>query len=240
MLNEERYLKQLPVIGCEGQEKLNRASVLVVGAGGLGSPLLYYLAAAGVGSITVMDNDKVTLSNLNRQIIFKTTDVNKLKAPLAATRLSELNDSINIKPITETLTAENAPNIIKGFDILALCADNLKTRLIANAACVRAGIPFVNAGVSGFSGTLTTVIPGETACLSCIYGSAGNNPANNGAILGATAGCVAGMQAMAVIRCLTGIDEPSAGNLLIFDGEFMSLRHVPIKRDQNCAVCSVK
>ena len=233
-----RYERQilLPEIGTAGQCRLARASVLVVGAGGLGAPALQYLAAAGVGHIGVVDGDAVSESNLNRQILYGGDDIGGKKADLAVERLRRINGEIKISAIPEALTDDNACEIIRGYSALALCADSLGARKTANRACAAANVPFVDGAVNRFHGTVMTVVPGETPCYECVYG----HSAQSGEIipvLGAMAGWVGCAQAMAAIRLLLGADDPSRGAILLLDGNDMTTERIPVEKNPRCAVC---
>ncbi|MDR2939326.1 MAG: HesA/MoeB/ThiF family protein [Clostridiales bacterium] len=232
----ERYARQLilPEIGTVGQNKLLKASVLVIGAGGLGSPALQYLAAAGVGKIGVMDGDTVSLSNLNRQILYSKDDIGKPKALCAAGLLKKINGEIEIIAYPELLTNENAQTIIKNYDMVALCTDSVDARKITNYACVKTNTPYVDGAVSGFSGTLLTVIPGQTACYECIYGSA-IQPEGPTPILGAMAGWVGCAEALAVTQLILGV--ATKGIILFFDGIKMATEEIEVAKDPNCKVC---
>jgi adenylyltransferase/sulfurtransferase len=233
-----RYERQvlLPEIGETGQRRLAEASVLVIGAGGLGAPVLQYLAAAGVGAIGVMDDDTVSLSNMNRQILYDEKDIGKPKAICAVEKLQKLNSATLITAIPEMLTDDNAADIIKAYNILALCTDSIEARKIANRACVTAGKPFVDGAVGEFSGIVMTVIPGETACYDCVHGHITQKP-EPVPILGAFAGWVGCAEALAVLRFLLGLNEPSRGALLFLDGKEMATEVIPVARNPNCPVC---
>jgi len=235
-----RYERQiiLPEIGEAGQAKLAAASILVVGAGGLGAPVLQYLAAAGVGHIGVIDGDVVSESNLNRQILYGDRDIGKEKALLAAKRLEYLNKDIKITAIHKMLSDQNAPEIISGYDALALCTDNLEARKIANRACVGAKKPFVDGAVGGFYGTVITVVPGETPCYECIQGAA-VQPKGKIPILGAMAAWIGCAEALTVIRLLLGANDPSRGAMLFFDGTQMTIERILLERNLGCACGSI-
>ena len=239
--SDERYQRQilLPEIGLDGQRKLSRSSVLVIGAGGLGAPVLQYLAAAGIGRIGVMDCDIVSESNLNRQVLYTELDVGHMKAIRAVERLRLMNGNLDISAFTDKLTSENAANAVQGYDALALCLDSIETRVIANRACVEANIPFAEAGVHRFHGSLTTVVPGETPCYVCIHGVP-SPPDETVPILGAMAGWVGCAEALAVIRLLLGINDPSKGAILFFDGADMNVVRIAVERNPSCGVCGAK
>ena len=237
--SDERYQRQilLPEIGREGQRKLGESSVLVIGAGGLGAPVLQYLTAAGIGRIGVMDNDVVSESNLNRQVLYVTRDIGHMKADRAAQRLKAMNEDVEITANTEKLTCENAADVIQGFDALALCLDSFEARRIANRACVEANIPFVEAGVHGFYGTVTTIVPGETPCYACIHGLSTPPLGETVPILGAMAGWIGCAEALAVVRLLLGVHDPSKGAILFFDGADMVVERIIAERNVCCDVC---
>jgi len=233
-----RYERQilLAEIGGKGQEKLAASSVLVVGAGGLGAPVLQYLAAAGIGHIGIADGDTVSISNLNRQILYGDDDIGKLKAELAAKRIAKINGEVKITSVPKMITDENAAEIISGYDALALCTDSLSARKIANRACVLSGTPFVDGAVSRFHGTVMTIIPGETPCYECIQGDSAQ-PRETIPILGAMAGWVGCAEAMAVIRLLLGTNDASRGSILFFSGSEMTIEHIPVKKNPDCVYC---
>ena len=237
---DERYHRQiiLPEIGSDGQRKLCGSSVLVIGAGGLGAPVLQYLTAAGIGHIGVMDHDIVSESNLNRQVLYVTGDIGHMKAARAAERLKMMNENAEITVVADKLTDENAVDYIQGYDALALCLDSIEARAIANRACVQAGVPFVEAGVHGFYGTVTTVAPGETPCYACIHRPSSSLD-ETVPILGAMAGWVGCAEALAVIRLLLGRSEPSKGAILYFDGSDMTVERIVVERNPCCDVCGV-
>lgn len=167
----KRYSRQLhmPEIGEAGQVRLREARVVVVGAGGLGSPVSLYLAAAGVGRIILIDDDSVALSNLNRQILYSEANIGDPKARAAAGRLRGLNGEVDVVPVAEQITAENAERLIGGADLVVDGLDSMEARRVVNAACVKQGIAFVHGGVHGFIGEVTTMIPGQTACFECLW-----------------------------------------------------------------------
>jgi adenylyltransferase/sulfurtransferase len=233
-----RYERQvlLPDIGDAGQRRLAEASVLVIGAGGLGAPVLQYLAAAGVGKLGIMDGDTVSLSNLNRQILYGDDDIGKPKAKCASERLKALNGEIEIATIPEMLTDENAAETIKPYDVLALCTDSIKARKTANRACVASDKPFVDGAVGGFGGTVFTYIPSETACYECVHGHI-SQKREQVPILGAFAGWVGCAEALTVLRLLLGYEDPSRGALLFFDGKEMTSEVIPVAKNPNCPVC---
>ncbi len=230
-----RYARQAALMGEEGQEKLSHARVLVLGAGGLGSPLLYYLAAAGVGFLTVMDGDRVSESNLNRQILYTEADLGCWKAERAAERLQALNSTVHVTSVAALLTEENGAAMVAESDLVALALDNREVRLLANRLCVAQGKPLVDGGIDGWSGYVTTVIPGETPCLACWFEDrrpGGHVPLS----LGSMAGAIGSLEALAVVERLLGQPGP-AGKLLFFNGSEWTLSPLPAGRRRDCPVC---
>jgi len=235
----ERYNRQtlLPQIGSQGQEKLNKASVLVIGVGGLGSPALTYLAAAGVGHLGVVDSDTVTLSNLNRQFLHNISDIGKLKVESAKEKLFNLNNEIEIKIYNERLTGENAKSIFSGYNIILGAVDSYEIRFVINKACVSLGIPYIDGGVNGFSGCVLFSNPPQTPCLNCIFPETGEKKEPSG-ILGTTAGIIGTIEANVAILHLLDLPNPIGNKLLLYDGLFMNFEYRDIKRRDNCHVCS--
>lgn len=232
----ERYRRQLsiPEIGEGGQRKLAASSVLVVGAGGLGGPLLYALAGAGVGRLVVADGDIVSLSNLNRQFLFEQADLGRPKAEAAARRLSAFNPEITVEGKQLQLEEQNASKLLAGCQLAVAAVDNLPARLALNAACAQARIPLVNGGVEGWYGSVQAVEFGKTPCLACCY--AGTAPEEGGQALGAVTGAVASLMASVTIQMLLG-HNPIPGELLFYDGKGMTLDKVPVERSPGCPVC---
>jgi len=234
----ERYDRQLKIKGwdVEGQKKLKGACVAVVGVGGLGSPTAIYLAAAGVGELILIDNDIVELNNLNRQILHWNQDIGVFKVKSAEKKLQKLNPNVKVKAIREELTEDNVTSLIKGAHVVVDALDNFKTRYILNEACVRLNIPLVHAGVYGFTGQLTTILPRKGPCLRCIFPKPPVEM-EKFPIVGVTPGIIGSMEALEVIKLITGIGTPLVGRLLIFDGEDFTIEVVKIERDENCPIC---
>lgn len=235
---QERYKRQIaiPQIGLEGQRKIMEARALVLGAGGLGSPALLYLAAAGVGQITIVDCDNVSLSNLNRQVMYGDEDLGGSKAERAAKALRRLNPEARITVRDEMLTDENARSIVAGHDVALLCLDSTDARKTANKALVDAGIPFVDGAVERFYGTLFTVVPGLTPCYECLYAAKAHAPQTT-PVLGAAAGIIGSMQAMAAIALLLRWKEPPVGTLICVDTVSCQNELIPVERDPQCPIC---
>jgi molybdopterin/thiamine biosynthesis adenylyltransferase len=231
-----RYARQKSLLGEEGQMKLARARVLVLGAGGLGSPLLYYLAAAGVGHLTFVEDDRVSESNLNRQILYTESDLGCWKAERAAERLRVLNSTIRVTHVSAKFTGENGAAMVAGSDLVALALDNRETRLLANRLCVEQGKPLVDGGIDGWSGYVTAVVPGKTPCLACWFEN-GRNGGHVPTSLGAMAGTIGSLEALAVVEMLQGRPGP-AGKLLLFNGSEWTLSPLRAGRRPDCPVCA--
>lgn len=238
----QRYVRHLVLeqIGENGQTKLKDGRVLVVGTGGLGSPVLYYLAAAGVGTVGLVDNDRVELSNLQRQILHRTGDLGKPKAISAYEKLADLNPEIEITAVQERLTKENAAGLIEGYQVIVDATDNFLTRFIINRACVEAGKPFVHAGILGFFGQAMTVLPGQGPCFQCLFRKPPLPDPDSAApgVVGAVAGTMGTIQAAEVLKLLLGSGKPLVGRLLMYDAMEGSFREVQVKRDPSCPVCA--
>ena len=242
-LERERYKKhlQLDAIGEEGQMKLKRASVLVVGAGGLGSPVLMYLAAAGIGNITIVDGDRVSLSNLQRQVIHTTPMVDALKVESARERLHLMNPEVNITIISARLDTANAERIAAANQVVVDCTDNLETRLLLNETCARIGIPFVFGAVFEFEGQVSVFDAARGPCLRCMLPEkldAGTipNPESHG-LLGTVPGVIGILQATEVIKLLLGMGDSLIGKLVLFDAHSASFSKINLKRRHDCPVC---
>lgn len=234
----ERYRRQLaiPGIGEPGQHKLAASSVLVVGAGGLGGPLLYALAGAGVGRLVIVDGDTVSLSNLNRQFLFDQADVGRPKAEMAARRLSAFNPDLRVEGVEAWLDEKMGAELLEDCQLAVAAVDNLPARLALNAACARKNIPLVNGGVEGWYGSVMAVEFGKTPCLSCCY--AGTAPEEGGQALGAVTGAVASLMATVALQMLLG-HNPILGEMLLYDGKRLELDRVPVERGTGCPVCGI-
>ncbi len=239
----ERYARQviIPEVGPEGQAKLLRSSVLVVGAGGLGSPVLTYLAAAGVGRVGLADADTIEVANLHRQILYSTRDVGKAKADVAADRLAALNPDVTVVAHRVRADADNIDSLVRGYDVVVDAPDNAATRYLVNEACWRARTPLVEAAVHGFSGMLMTILPPRTACYRCLYPDPpreGAAPAAAGrGIMGMVPGVIGSLQALEAVKLLIGIGTAMAGRVLLFDGLDGTFREMKVERNPGCPLC---
>jgi molybdopterin/thiamine biosynthesis adenylyltransferase len=227
-------------VGVEGQEKISKGRVLVVGAGGLGAPVAFYLAAAGVGTIGVIDGDVVDLSNLQRQIIHFTEDVGKPKVISAKEKISRLNPDVQVVTYQALLTAANAPEIIRDYDFVVDGTDNFPVKFLINDACVMLGKPFSHGGILRFDGQTLTYAPGA-ACYRCLFHAPPPPNAvptcSQAGVLGAIAGMLGTIQAAEALKYLTGVGELLTNRLLSFNAKTMSFRTIKTKRSDKCPVC---
>ena len=239
----KRYARHLslPEIGPAGQEKLRDGSVLVVGAGGLGSPVALYLAAAGVGHLGLVDFDRVDESNLQRQVLYDSTSLGRPKLEIASARLQALNPHVRVTTHDGRLTSESALDIIRGYDVIVDGTDNFPTRYLVNDACVLLGKPNVYGSIFRFSGQASVFNVGDGPCYRCLYSQPpppGLVPScEEGGVLGVVPGLIGMIQATEAIKLLLGIDGTLAGRLLLVDTLRMSFREMKVPRNRDCAVC---
>ena len=238
-----RYSRHLilPEVGMEGQLKLKQAKVLCIGAGGLGSPLALYLAAAGVGTLGIVDFDVVDLTNLQRQIIHGTGDIGRKKLDSAADRLAAINPNVNVRKFETRLTSANALEILRDFDIIADGTDNFATRYLVNDACVLTGKPNVYGSVFRFEGQASVFAIKDGPCYRCLYPEPpppGVVPScAEGGVLGILPGLVGVIQATETIKLILGSGEPLIGRLLLVDALAMRFREVKVRKSPDCPVC---
>lgn len=238
----ERYRRNILLagLGPEGQARLLNSGVLLVGAGGLGSPAALYLAAAGVGRIGLLDGDRVEVSNLQRQILHGTPDVGRPKAESGRDRLLNLNPGLRIEAINGRLTDDNAGELIGQYDLVLDCTDNFETRFSLNDTCLSMNRPFVYAGVLAYIGQVMFVMPGEGPCFRCLYPQApsGNLPdCSTVGVLGAVPGVIGALQACEAVKFLAGIGELLVGRLLTYDALSATFMEVALERDPWCPAC---
>ena len=240
----KRYSRHiiLPEVGGKGQKKLLDSKVLLVGAGGLGSPAALYLSAAGIGTIGVVDADSVDLSNLQRQVLHSTKDLDRPKVFSAQERMQGINPDVKVIPYPIRLTVENAFQILKDYDVVVEGSDNFPTKFLLNDACVMLGKPLVLAGILRFEGQLFTILPKQGPCYRCIFRNAppaGLIPScQEAGILGAVAGVMGTLQALEVLKILLSVGETKAGRIVLFDATTTDFKEVSVKRDPDCPVCS--
>lgn len=231
-----RYERQLLMKGISysGQENLKNARVLVIGAGGLGCPVLTYLVCAGVGYIRIVDNDVISESNLNRQFLFGESDIGKEKATTAKKVLNVQNPEIIIEANVQRVANENVDILLESIDIVVDCVDNIETRLIMNRTCIRNNIPLIEAGIEGFYG-FVTIIRRETACLECMGFYEGENNKTS-PVIGVTAGVIGSLQANECIKMILGLDSDLNGKLLEYDGLNSTLEKIEVLKSPDCSV----
>lgn len=245
----ERYARHIVLreIGGPGQQKLLKARVLIVGAGGLGSPAALYLAAAGIGTIGLVDHDEVALSNLQRQILYRTEDIGHTKVVAARAAIGHLNPDVHVNAHATRLTAANAETLVREYDLVADGSDNFETRFAVSDACVRLRKPLVSAAVQRFEAQIATFKPqGQGAdgeglpCYRCLVPEApgGRNAAcSETGIVGALTGVAGSLQALEVIKEITGAGESLAGRLLLYDALSADFRTIRLRKDPNCSAC---
>lgn len=239
----ERYSRHiiLQEVGVKGQKKLLNASVLIIGAGGLGAPAALYLAAAGVGTIGIVDADEVDLSNLQRQVIHTTNDVGKAKVKSAAETMEAINPDVTVNTYRTFVDSTNIMDLIKDYDFIIDGTDNFPAKFLINDACVMAGKPFSHAGIIRFKGQLMTYVPGEGPCYRCVF----KNPPPKDAVptckqagvIGAMGGVIGSLQAMEAIKYIIGKGELLTGKLLTYDALKMEFHTIKLPKDHHCAVC---
>jgi molybdopterin/thiamine biosynthesis adenylyltransferase/rhodanese-related sulfurtransferase len=240
----ERYSRHLlvPEIGLEGQTKLLEAKVLLLGAGGLGSPTALYLAAAGVGTLGIVDDDEVDLSNLQRQVIHTTDRIGVAKVDSAEESIKAINPGVDVVKYKVRLDASNIMEIIEGYDVIVDGVDNFPTRYLLNDATVRLGIPVVSASILGFDGQLSVFAPHDGPCYRCLYpvpppADMAPSCGANG-VLGVLPGTMGLLQATEVIKLVTGAGEPLIGRLLLYEALGATFTELKVRRDPECAICS--
>lgn len=240
-LRYSRHLA-LPEFGAAGQTRVANARVLIVGLGGLGSPAAMYLAAAGIGSLLLNDFDNVDLSNLQRQILYRTTDVGHAKTDSAAGAVHDLNPDCHVETIDHRMSATELDKVITGVTVVLDGSDNFGTRFAVNAACVRSGTPLVSGAAIRYEGQLTSFIPGNAAspCYACLYQEGDEEMENcrSNGVLAPLTGVIGSMMAVEAIKLISGVGEPLCGRLLQYDARQATIRFTNLKRDPACPVCS--
>ncbi|MDP8913605.1 MAG: HesA/MoeB/ThiF family protein [Pseudomonadota bacterium] len=240
----DRYARQIVLreLGGEGQQKLLKSSIVVIGAGGIGSPAIQYLAAAGVGKLRIVDDDRVDLSNLQRQTLYGTGEVGQLKAGVAQGKVEALNSDVAVDFSPRRINGTNARSLIEGAAVVLDGSDNFDTRLAVADAALAARVPLVSASVAQFEGQLAVYRGWEPdkPCYRCFVGSDPDRPeasCSEQGVLGPAAGVMGSLAAMEVIRALTGFGEDSAGKLLLMDGLGLRFRTVKLPKDPECPAC---
>ena len=242
----ERYSRHiiLPEVGGSGQQKMLEARVLLLGAGGLGSPAAYYLAAAGIGNLGIVDFDRVDLSNLQRQIIHSTERIGMLKTESAKKTIKALNPDVNVTLYNERLDSSNIMNLIEGYDYIVDGSDNFPTRYLVNDACIMRNKTLIHGSIYRFEGQVTVFKPGDGPCYRCLYpeppppGMVPN--CQEGGVLGVLAGVIGNLQVVEVLKLVLGIGKTLVGKLLIYDALNTEFRNLRLRKDENCPICSEK
>lgn len=235
----ERYARHLVLreVGGPGQQALKGAKVLIIGAGGLGAPAALYLAAAGIGTLGLIDHDAVSLSNLQRQVLYATEDVGGSKVAVAGERLSALNPHVRLEPLRERLTTANARQVVSGYDLILDGTDNFEVRFAVSDACVAEGKPLVSGAIGRWTGQVG-VYRGKP-CYRCLVPEEPPDAETCSAVgvVGALAGVIGSMMALEAIKVITGAGEPLSGRMLIYDGLSAEARTVKVAADPDCATC---
>lgn len=237
-LQSQRYKRHilLPEIGEEGQRKLLDGSVLVVGAGGLGAPLLLYLAAAGIGHIGIVDFDRVDVSNLQRQVLFTTEDVGNLKAESALGRIKALNPDVDVVAYNFRFDAVNARKLVADYDVVLDATDDIGTKYLINDTCVENGTPFVHAAVNCYGGNVMTVVPGS-ACLRCVFPEAvKQKDSSEYGVFGAVPGIAGAVQAAEVVKLIAGVGKPLVNRMMSFDALAMKFNVISVAPSDLCVL----
>ena len=242
----ERYSRHiiLPEVGGSGQQKMLEARVLLLGAGGLGSPAAYYLAAAGIGNLGIVDFDQVDLSNLQRQIIHSTERIGMLKTESAKKTIQALNPDVNVTLYNEKMDSSNIMSLIKDYDYVVDGSDNFPTRYLVNDACVMKNKTLIHGSIYRFEGQVTVFKPGDGPCYRCLYpeppppGMVPN--CQEGGVLGVLAGVIGNLQVVEVLKLILGVGIPLVGKLLIYDALNTEFRNLRLRRDANCPICGEK
>ena len=239
----ERYSRHiiLPEVGGAGQQKMLEARILLLGAGGLGSPAAYYLAAAGIGNLGIVDFDQVDLSNLQRQIIHSTERIGMLKTESAKKTIQALNPDVNVTLYNEKIDSSNILSIIKDYDYVVDGSDNFPTRYLVNDACVMENKTLIHGSIYRFEGQVTVFKPNSGPCYRCLYPEPpppGMSPnCQEGGVLGVLAGIIGNLQVVEVLKLILGIGEPLVGKLLIYDALKTEFRNLNLRKDASCPLC---
>src|SRR5512137_529542 len=233
---KKRYSRQIRLFGEDGQEKLKRTSVFIAGAGGLGSVVSIYMAAAGFGRIRIVDCDAVELSNLNRQILHSQADLGRAKALSAYDALTGINPEIEVEAVVERITQDNIKELLQGCDLIMDGMDNYPMRYLLNRAALKSGRPLFHGAISGYQGQATTIIPGRTACLSCLFPRA--PPPATFPALGSTCGIIGSIEVTEAVKYVTGKGRLLENRLLLWDGLDSRLEEMAYEPNASCRECS--
>jgi len=240
----ERYSRHIILsdVGGKGQEKILQARILVIGAGGLGAPIALYLAAAGVGTLGIVDGDCVDITNLQRQVIHFTPDIGKPKVESATEKIRAINPDVTVIPIHDMVHSGNIRSLIRDYDMVVDGTDNFAAKFLINDACVMEKKPFSHGGILRFDGQTMTVVPGQSACYRCVFKAPPPKNAvptcSQAGVLGAVAGMLGTIQAAEVLKWITGVGDLLTDRLLTFNAKTMAFRQVAVRRQATCPICS--
>jgi len=234
----KRYERQIRIFGVDGQERLKNAKVFVAGAGGLGSAISIYLAAAGIGRIRIVDHEKIELSNLNRQILHCDEDVGREKAASAEEKLKKINPDVSLEAISETIEENNVLELVGDFDLIVDAMDNFHTRYLLNRTAIVKNIPFFYGAINGLYGQATTIIPGKTACLRCIFPEPPLSMTFP--VVGATCGVIGCIQVTEIVKYIVKMGSSLENRLLLWDGLNAKIDEIEIERNPSCEDCGWK
>jgi len=234
----KRYERQIRIFGVDGQERLKNAKVFVAGAGGLGSAISIYLAAAGIGRIRIVDHEKIELSNLNRQILYCDEDVGREKAASAEEKLKKINPDVSLEAISETIEENNVLELVDDFDLIVDAMDNFHTRYLLNRTAIVKNIPFFYGAINGLYGQATTIIPGKTACLRCIFPEPPLSMTFP--VVGATCGVIGCIQVTEIVKYIVKMGSSLENRLLLWDGLNAKIDEIEIERNPSCEDCGWK
>ena len=237
-MNSERYMRQgmVPEFGDDGQQKLEDASVLIIGAGAIGSTLMYNLAASGIGTIGVADHSIVKINSLNAQYVHFEDDIGTLKVISATRKLKSYNSMIHVIPHATAINKDNAYEIISQYDIVALCVTNSQTQMIVNEACVELGKPFVVGTTNGFAGTCAFILPQQTPCLACFYGKE-IPPEDNFGTISAVTSTIASFMSTAILQYLLETPVALEGKLFYYDSIHATIEKIDLSQRHDCSIC---
>ena len=231
-----RYARQIKIFGEDGQKRLKKAKITIAGAGGLGSVSAAYLTVAGVGRIRIVDDDVVELSNLNRQILHWEKDIGKKKMESFEEKLSQMNPEVEVTVLSQRIAGDNVAEIVSDSDAIVDAMDNFQTRYLLNKVALQKKIPFFHGGVYGFEGQVTTIIPGKTACLRCIFPE--EQLPETFPVIGATCGVIGSIQATEVVKYIVGVGELLTNRLLVWDGMDTRMEEFVVERNPTCVDCA--
>ena len=234
----KRYERQIRIFGADGQERLKNAKVFVAGAGGLGSAISIYLATAGIGRIRIVDHEKIELSNLNRHILHCDEDVGREKAASAEEKLKKINPDVSLEAISETIEENNVLELVDDFDLIVDAMDNFPTRYLLNRTAIVKNIPFFHGAINGLYGQATTIIPGKTACLRCIFPEP--PPSMTFPVVGATCGVIGCIQVTEIVKYIVKMGSSLENRLLLWDGLNAKIDEIEIERNPSCEDCAWK